>query len=85
MEVIFWRSFPRDLASVIFQLFLTEMYPALVHTPFRSIIGDQIKEVEGLGLTATSLAAARRIHCETLASFRTCAGQGISQSAEMTV
>ena len=57
-----------------------QMCSASVITPLRNIIDDQIKEAEGLGLTATSLAAA-----SVTASFligRRCTGRGISQRAE---
>jgi len=49
-----------------FQLFLkvkgkitVEMCSALVITSLRSIVDDQIKEAEGLGLTAASMADAK--------------------------
>ena len=78
----------RDLASFIFLKSAFSNWRNVFcisnHT-LRSIIADQIKEAEGLGLTAILLAAARCIHWEAPASFpisRRYAEQGISQSAE---
>ena len=63
MEVIFFGA-PSGKKLYI-QLFLKikdmagEMCSALVVTPLRSIIDDQIKEADGLGITAISLVDAK--------------------------